>query len=85
MGSKKLKVPAGAQPGNVFRIRGEGLPDIRTGRRGDVLVRIMIEIPRKLTTEQERLLRAFAELEDKQVMPESKGFFEKLKNHFGNG
>ncbi|MBN1125130.1 MAG: molecular chaperone DnaJ [Sedimentisphaerales bacterium] len=83
-GTRQLKVPAGTQYGNVFRIKGEGLPDIRTGRKGDELVRVAIEIPKRLSIEQEKLLRAFAETEDTHVMPESKGFFDKLKNHFGN-
>ena len=68
----------------MFRIKGEGIADLRSGHKGDELVRISIEIPRRLMPEQERLLRAFAETEDRQVMPESKGFFDKLKQHFGN-
>jgi molecular chaperone DnaJ len=82
--TKQLNIPAGTQYGNVFRIRGEGLPDIRTGRKGDELIRITIEIPKNLTGDQKKLLREFAKTEDKSVLPESTGFFEKLKNHFGN-
>jgi molecular chaperone DnaJ len=83
-GTRQLKVPAGTQHGSLFRIKGQGLPNLRTGRRGDELIRVAVEIPRNLTTAQQNLLRAFAETEDKNVMPESQGFFEKLKNHFGN-
>ncbi len=82
-GTRKLTVPAGTQNGNVFRIKSAGLPDLRTQQRGDQLIRVAIEIPRKLSTEQEKILRAFAETEDKNVMPESTGFFDKLKQHFG--
>jgi molecular chaperone DnaJ len=82
-GTRQLRVPSGTQHGSVFRIKGEGITDLRTGRKGDELVRIAVEIPRRLTAEQERLIRAFAETEDRQVMPESKGFFDKLKQHFG--
>jgi len=82
-GTKQLRIPGGTQHGSIFRIRGEGLVDLRTGRKGDELVRITVEIPRRLTSNQEKLLRAFAETEDKSVMPESKGFFEKLKKQFG--
>ncbi len=82
-GTRQLRVPPGTQHGNVFRIKAEGITDLRTGRKGDELVRIAVEIPRRLTSEQERLLRAFAETEDRQVMPESRGFFDKLKQHFG--
>ncbi|HPD46091.1 MAG TPA: molecular chaperone DnaJ [Anaerohalosphaeraceae bacterium] len=82
-GKRQLRIPPGTQHGNVFRIRGEGLPDLRSSVRGDELVRIAIEIPRRLTPNQEKLLRAFADTEDISVMPESKGFFDKLKKHFG--
>ncbi|MCX5632973.1 MAG: molecular chaperone DnaJ [Phycisphaerae bacterium] len=83
-GTRELKIPAGSQPGDVFRIKGQGLPDIRTRRSGDELVQIIIEIPNKLNSQQEELLRKFAETEDKTVMPKSKGFFEKLKQYFNN-
>ena len=81
--TRQLKIPAGTQYGDVFRIKGQGLPDLRTGRRGDELIRITVEIPRKITSEQEKLLIAFAETEDKDILPESKNFFEKLKDYFG--
>ena len=84
VGTRQLKIPAGTQHGSLFRIKGEGLPNLRSGRRGDELIRVAVEIPRNLTTAQQNLLRAFAETEDKNVMPESRGFFDKLKNHFGN-
>jgi len=68
----------------VFRIRGQGLPDIRTKQTGDELVQIIVEIPKKLNSQQEELLRKFAETEDKIVLPKTKGFFEKLKQYFNN-
>ncbi|AQT70251.1 Heat shock protein J [Anaerohalosphaera lusitana] len=83
-GTKHLKVPPGTQHGNVFRIKGEGLPDLRTNRKGDELVKVAVEIPRNLTNEQEKLLREFAESENNDVLPESRGFFDKLKKYFGN-
>jgi len=83
-GTKGLKIPAGTQYGSVFRIKGQGLPDIRTGRKGDELVEITIEIPKKLNSGHQELLRNFAKTEDKKVMPQSTGFFEKLKKYFGN-
>lgn len=83
-GTRSLKIPPGSQYGDVFRIRGQGLPDLRTSTRGDQLVQIHIEIPKKLNSRQQELLREFAETEDRDVMPKVKGFFEKLKNYFGN-
>ncbi len=82
-GRRQLRIPAGTQYGRVFRIKGEGLADLRSGRKGDERVHITVEIPKRLNDGQKKLLRAFAETEDKNVMPESKGFFEKLKKQFG--
>jgi molecular chaperone DnaJ len=83
-GPRGLKIPAGTQYGSVFRIRGQGLPDMRTGRVGDELVHIAIETPAKLNAKQQELLREFAETENKRVSPRSKGFFEKLKKYFAD-
>ncbi len=83
-GTRQLKIPAGAQYGSVFRIKSQGLPDIRTGRVGDQLVQIIIETPAKLNAEQQELLREFAKTENKRVSPKSASFFEKLKKQFGN-
>ena len=82
-GTKGLKIPPGTQYGRVFRIKGQGLPDMRTGRTGDELVQITIETPAKLNAEQRKLLEEFAKTENKTVFPTSKGFFEKLKRRFG--
>ncbi|MFC1781214.1 molecular chaperone DnaJ [Planctomycetota bacterium] len=83
-GKRGLKVPPGTQYGNVFRIKGQGLPDIRTHRIGDQLVQIIIETPMKLNSEQQDLLRKFAETENKRVSPKSASFFEKLKKYLGD-
>ncbi len=81
-GRAKLTIPKGVQTGQVLRLANQGLPDLRTGRRGDELVQIVVEIPRKLSKPQEQLLRDFAETEDRAVLPESKGFLEKLVDYF---
>ncbi|MBI3082439.1 MAG: J domain-containing protein, partial [Gemmatimonadetes bacterium] len=54
-----LKVPPGTGPGRKFRIRGHGIE--RNGQRGDQLVEIAVTVPERLTVEQERLFREFAE------------------------
>lgn len=82
-GTRQLKIPAGTQYGDVFRIKGQGLPDLRTGRIGDQLVRVTIEIPKRLSGEQEDLLRKFSDIENEDILPERTNFFEKLKNYFG--
>jgi molecular chaperone DnaJ len=83
-GTRQLRIPAGTQYGSLFRIRGQGLPDIRNGRVGDQLVQITIETPTNLNDRQEELLREFAKTENKNVSPKSTSFFEKVKRHFGN-
>jgi molecular chaperone DnaJ len=81
-GMMKLTVPPGTQYGHLFRVSGRGLPNLRSGRRGDMGVIVKLETPRKLTAKQEKLLRDFAETEDKAVLPESHGFFKKVKDLF---
>ena len=83
-GPKQLKIPAGTQYGNVFRIKGQGLPDIRSGRTGDQLVQVMIETPTKLNSKQQELLKEFVETGSKNISPKCKSFFERLKKYFGN-
>jgi molecular chaperone DnaJ len=82
-GTKQLKITAGTQHGDIFRIRGQGLPELRGGRGGDLLVRVMVEIPKKLTAEQQELLQKFAQLDKRDSSSESASFFEKIKRHFG--
>jgi len=82
-GKLKMKVPPGTQSGNVFRLRGKGIVDLHSGGRGDQLVRVVVEVPRKLTARQRELLEEFARLDGADLHPLSKGFFEKVKELFG--
>lgn len=81
IGKAELTIPSGTQHGQMFRLRGLGVPDLRSGRRGDEIVQVFLEVPKKLDKTQERLLREFAKTEDRAVLPESKGFFEKLREY----
>ena len=81
-GTSSLRVPAGTQPGQVFRMRGMGFKSLRGYGRGDQYVRILIEVPEKLTTRQAELLRELAEIEGKNVSPKRESFLEKLKSYF---
>jgi molecular chaperone DnaJ len=81
-GKEELEVPVGTQHGEVFKLKGKGLPDLRSSRSGDELVQILIEIPKKLTERQKELLREFASTEDAHHLPQRKGFMEKLKEMF---
>lgn len=81
-GKESLEIHAGAQHGEVFKLKGKGLPDLRSGKAGDELVQVLIEIPRKLTEKQKQLLRDFATTEEGNAMPQRKGFLDKLKDVF---
>lgn len=82
-GGAKLTVPKATQYGETFKVPGKGLPNLRSGRRGDLIVGVKIETPRKLTAKQEKLLREFAETEDKSVHPESTGFWKRVADALG--
>jgi molecular chaperone DnaJ len=72
-GEKTLDIPKGTQFGDVFRFREEGIPSLRTGRRGDQIVQVTIKTPSNLNRKQEELLREFARLEEAK-------FGKRLKN-----
>ncbi len=78
----KMKIPAGTQSGKVFRLKGKGSPDLRGYGNGDMLARVAVEIPQKLTRKQKELLQEFAEISGEDVHPQSKGFFDKVKEMF---
>ena len=81
-GPSELEIPAGTQSGDVFRIRGQGVRDPRVSGVGDLLVQVNIEVPKKVTGEEETLLRQLAELEHKNVASARKSFFDKVKEYF---
>ena len=79
-----MGIPKGTQYGKIFRMGSKGLPDLRSGRRGDLVVVTHIETPTKMTPEQEKLLRQFAETEhERGVHPESRGFWDKIREKLG--
>ncbi|MDB5295948.1 MAG: dnaJ 1, partial [Phycisphaerales bacterium] len=81
-GRDVLDVPAGTQHGEVFKLKGKGLPDIRSYRTGDELVQILIEVPKRLTEKQKQLLREFDDDQDHAHLPQRKGFMDKLREVF---
>ncbi|MBS0196927.1 MAG: molecular chaperone DnaJ [Planctomycetes bacterium] len=82
-GSKPFSIPRGTQHGHTFRIEGQGLPNLRSGRRGDLGLIVKIEVPRRLSAKQEQLLRDLAATEDKMVLPESESFWKRVKDFLG--
>jgi molecular chaperone DnaJ len=81
-GPIKHNLKRGVQSGELIRIAGKGMPNLRGGRSGDLLVAVLIETPRHLTKRQEELFRELAELDQKHVSPERKSFLEKLRHFF---
>ena len=60
-GSEKMKIDEGTQPNTILKIRGKGLPKLHSSRRGDQFVRIVVEIPKKLSKQQKSILKEFEE------------------------
>jgi molecular chaperone DnaJ len=81
-GEERLQVPAGTQPETVLRIRGRGLPMLGQDSKGDLLVRVRVWTPERLSAEQERLFRELAQLEG-EPPKRSPGFWSKLKEALG--
>lgn len=81
-GKASVKVPAGTQTGKLFRLRGKGVPDLRGHHAGDLNIRLIVEVPTKLNSEQKKKLEEFAELCNDETHPDSKSFFEKAKEFF---
>jgi len=81
-GKASLKIPSGTLSGTTFRLREKGMPSLRGGRQGDQLVRVQVEVPQSLTSEQRRLLEEFARISGDANEPTSKTFFEKAKKFF---
>ena len=82
---RDLAVPGGTQSGELLRVRGLGLPHMRGGGRGDLVARVTIETPQKLTARQEELLRELAEIEHENVSERRKGFLDKIKDYLYGG
>ncbi len=83
-GPSDLEIPPGTETGKVFRLQGQGMPDPRITGLGDLLVQVNIEVPKKVTSEEENLLRELADMEHKNVAPARKSFFEKVKEYLSD-
>ena len=89
-GRVKLQIPEGTQSGRVLRLRGKGLPPLQPRvdpeqlkkMRGDLYVRVFVEVPTKLNARQRELLEEFAEQSGTEISPATKGFLDKLRDFF---
>lgn len=78
-----LSIPAGVQPGKVLRMRGKGVPHLRSSGRGDQLVMVDVSIPTKLSDEQRQLFEQLASTMGTEVKPKESGWLDKLREAFG--
>ena len=83
-GKAKVKIPAGTQTGKQFRLKGKGMPIMRSRDYGDLYIRIITEVPISLNKEQKELLEKFRTLENSKTTPNIRNFFEKAKNFWKN-
>ena len=82
-GMVKMTIPPGTQTGKLFRLRNKGARDLRTGNRGDQVVRVVVETPSTLNKEQRKLLEQFAEIEDSSGESMVSKFAKKARDLFG--
>jgi molecular chaperone DnaJ len=79
VGSVNLRVPAGTQSGQVFDLRGRGLPRVNASGTGDLHIRVQLWTPEELAPREEQLLQELAEVETKPSQTRGKGFWRKMK------
>ena len=81
-GEAKVRIPEGAQSGHQMRLRGKGMPVLRTRDFGDLYIQANVETPQNLTRRQRELLAEFEAESSHKTQPESTGFFAKMKEFF---
>ena len=81
-GRATIKIPAGTQPGTLLRLKGRGLKNLQGYGQGDLHIRVQVEVPAHLSSDQKQKLQEFAALCDGREAPLAQGFFEKAKKFF---
>ncbi|MDQ2648146.1 MAG: molecular chaperone DnaJ [Actinomycetota bacterium] len=81
-GPEDLVIPRGTPTGREFRLRGRGVPHLERRARGDLIVRVVVQVPTELVDGEEALLRQLATLRGDDVAPEDSGFFSKIRSAF---
>jgi molecular chaperone DnaJ len=82
-GPQVIKVPEGTQPGEQFRLRNLGVPQLNTRTRGDLFVHLEVQVPRKLTKDQRKLFELLNETLPADNQPHDKSVFDKVRDFFG--
>jgi molecular chaperone DnaJ len=83
-GAASVELPPGTQPGDVITLRGQGMPSLRRGRRGDLRVVVNVVVPRRLTAEQRQLLQRLHETLTEENLRSEESVFAKLRRVFGS-
>jgi molecular chaperone DnaJ len=81
-GPAKLKIPAGTQSGAMMRLRNQGMPDVHGRGHGDLLVRVIVEVPTRLSRQLREKLEEFAKLANDEAYPQRKSFLDKARRFF---
>ena len=76
----RVRVPEGTQTGKQFRLKGKGMPVLRSNNFGDLFIQVVTETPQKLTKRQRELLEEFDQISSEHNSPESAGFFSRMKS-----
>lgn len=79
----RVKVPEGTETGSQFRLKGKGMPMLRSKTTGDLYIQVNVETPKNLSARQRQLLEDFEKESVKDTSPESHGFFARMKDFFG--
>ena len=79
-GKTRVKLPDGTQTGKQFRLKGKGMPVLRTSRVGDMYIQVVVETPRNLTRKQRELLEEFDRVSSADNNPDSTGFFSRVRD-----
>jgi len=84
-GTVKVKIPAGTQSGKIFRLKGKGIPSVQSYGKGDQLIHTNIWTPKKLNSEEEKLMKKLLKMPNFKPAPgkADKGFFDRMKDYFG--
>ena len=81
-GTEDLVIPRGTPSGKAFRLRGRGVPHLERRTRGDLIVRVVVDVPTDLEPEEEDLLRQLAERRGHAVAPADAGFLSRIRSAF---
>ena len=78
----RVKIPDGTESGKQFRLKGKGMPVLRSKITGDMYIQVEVETPKNLTRRQRELLEEFEKESHKETSPQSSGFFTRVKDFF---